>query len=73
MSKISRKHQVTLPVSVLREAGIGPGDEVVLRVVGRGRIEIERASDIAERFAGALPTGTYPPRYLDTLRDEWHT
>jgi bifunctional DNA-binding transcriptional regulator/antitoxin component of YhaV-PrlF toxin-antitoxin module len=71
MSKVSRKHQVTLPVAVLKEAGLTAGDEVLIRAVGRGRIEVERAEDVVARFAGSLPAGTYPRGYLDDLRDEW--
>ena len=34
MSKVSRRHQVTLPVRVLKEAGLAADDEVIIRVVG---------------------------------------
>jgi bifunctional DNA-binding transcriptional regulator/antitoxin component of YhaV-PrlF toxin-antitoxin module len=71
MTRLSSKNQVTIPVDVLREAGLAPGDEVLARVIGPGRVELERADDLVTRWAGALPAGTYPPGYLDELRNEW--
>lgn len=71
MGRLSRKNQMTIPVRVLRDAGLAAGDDLVVRVAGPGRLEVERAEDLVARFAGALPTGTYPPGELDRLRDEW--
>lgn len=71
MSRVSSKHQVTLPVAALKAAGVAAGDEVVIRAVGGGRIEVARAESVVDRFAGSLPPGTYPEDYLDRLRDEW--
>ena len=71
MSKLSSKNQVTIPVRILREAGLAAGDDVVIRAHGHGRIEIERAGDLVRRYAGSLPAGTYPDGYLDRLRGEW--
>lgn len=70
---MSSKNQVTIPVSVLREAGLSAGDDVVIRAIGNGRIEVERGEDLIARFSGSLPAGTYPSGHLDELRDEWRS
>ncbi len=69
-TRISRKHQATLPVDALRQAGLKPGDELVVEAAGAGRIVLVRAEDPIERHAGKAP-GVYPPGYLRDLRDEW--
>lgn len=78
-TRISRKNQVTIPVSVLAATRLGPGQElrveaaetgaiVLTPVTGRGA---RRRAAIA-RTAGSLP-GVYEPGDLERLRDEWRS
>jgi bifunctional DNA-binding transcriptional regulator/antitoxin component of YhaV-PrlF toxin-antitoxin module len=71
MSVISRKNQVTLPVDALREAGLGPGDDVRVQVLGPGQLALVRADDLVAKFAGVFDEDVYPEGYLDQLRREW--
>ncbi|MPZ87155.1 MAG: hypothetical protein GEU81_03580 [Nitriliruptorales bacterium] len=70
-SRVSAKHQVTLPVDALGQAGLRPGDVVLVSAEGPGRIVLTRERDPIEAHAGKL-TGVYRPDELDELRDEWH-
>jgi bifunctional DNA-binding transcriptional regulator/antitoxin component of YhaV-PrlF toxin-antitoxin module len=71
MSAISRKNQVTLPVEALRAAGLEPGDDVQVRAIAPGRLELVRADELIAEFAGAFDAKVYPEGYLDELRREW--
>lgn len=69
-TRISRKHQATIPVDALRRAGLKPGDELIVQAAGAGRITLVRADDVIAQHAGK-GTGDYGPDYLDTVRGEW--
>ncbi len=69
-TRISAKHQATLPVQALKEAGLGPGDEVRVVAAGRGRLVLELDLNLVERHAGKLKN-VYERGELDRLRDEW--
>ncbi len=69
-TRISAKHQVTIPVDALARAGLKIGDRLRADVSGPGQITFVREEDPLERFAGAL-TGVYPDGYLEDLRREW--
>ena len=69
-TRLSAKHQVTIPVDVLERAGLAEGDEVRVRALRPGQIVLEREDDVVARYAGAL-TGIYQPGELEELRDEW--
>lgn len=69
-SRISAKHQVTIPADALRAAGLEVGERLVAHAEGPGRVVLQREADIVDEFAGAL-SGVYRADELDTLRDEW--
>lgn len=71
MSAVSRKNQVTIPADVMRDAGLEPGDDVRIRSVGPGRIELVKSDDLIDEYAGSLDKTVYPPGYLDEVRDGW--
>jgi AbrB family looped-hinge helix DNA binding protein len=70
MSRVSSKNQITLPVEVMREAGLAPGDEVTVRRVGDGEVLVAARGSRVRRHAG-IAAGIYRARELDKLRDEW--
>ena len=69
-TRISAKHQATLPVQALKEAGLEAGDEVRVVAAGRGRLVLERDLNLVERHAGKLKN-VYEPGELQRLREEW--
>ena len=68
-SRISAKHQITIPADALRAAGLEAGERLVARADGPGRVVLEREADILDEFAGAL-SGMYGADELDGLRGE---
>lgn len=68
---MSRKNQITIPADVMREAGLAPGDDVRVRSVGPGRIELVKTGDLVDQFAGVLDETVYPAGYLDDIRAGW--
>jgi hypothetical protein len=69
MSRISAKNQVTVPVAALAEAGLRPGEEVVVEPLGDGELRVRRATLTFDSAFGAL-TGAYPAGYLERLDAE---
>jgi bifunctional DNA-binding transcriptional regulator/antitoxin component of YhaV-PrlF toxin-antitoxin module len=69
-SRISAKHQITIPADALRAAGLEAGERVVAHAEGPGRIILEREDDVLDEYAGAM-TGAYEPDELPRLRTEW--
>jgi bifunctional DNA-binding transcriptional regulator/antitoxin component of YhaV-PrlF toxin-antitoxin module len=69
MPKISRKHQVTLPVETLASAGLKAGDEVTIEAEGPDAIMVRRARRDIDAALGVFD-GLFESGYLDRLRSE---
>ena len=69
-TRLSAKHQATIPVAALKRAGLKPGDELQVEAVGAGRIVLTRVEETLAGYAGRL-TGVYPRGSLRKLRHEW--
>ena len=75
-TRLSTKLQVTLPLSVVRQLELHPGDELKVEAE-EGRVVLSREPGrIARRLAaireaaGSMP-GVWEPGDLERLRDEW--
>jgi bifunctional DNA-binding transcriptional regulator/antitoxin component of YhaV-PrlF toxin-antitoxin module len=70
-SRISSKHQITIPIGAFSEAGLREGDVVQVRAQGRGRVSIARVEDLLDEYAGCLRSGGELGRAVRGLRGEW--
>jgi bifunctional DNA-binding transcriptional regulator/antitoxin component of YhaV-PrlF toxin-antitoxin module len=71
-SRISSKHQVTIPIEAFATAGLREGDVVRIEATGPGRVVLTRQDDLLDQFSGALRGGDQGLRQtIDDLRDEW--
>lgn len=66
-TRVSPKHQVTIPAAALKEGGVQVGDQLRVEIRGRS-IVLTPVADPLDEFAGSL---SYPPGYLNELRNEW--
>jgi AbrB family looped-hinge helix DNA binding protein len=70
-SRISSKHQVTIPAAAFRGAGLAPGDMVRVEAEGAGRVVLTKVDDLVSRYSGSLATGGELRRSIQALRGEW--
>lgn len=69
-SRLSGKNQLTIPVAVLRAAGLQPGDLLEVETAEPGRIVLRRWTSRFADVTGTLP-GLERDVDLDASRDRW--
>lgn len=69
-TKISSKHQVTIPASAFEGAGLAVGDRLQAKPVGTGKVLLEKVESAVDAYAGVL-TGVWDRDELERLRNEW--
>lgn len=70
-TRVSSKHQVTIPVAAFRSAGLQPGDTLKVEADGAGRIVLTRIEELLDRYSGCLDTGGDLRAQVEGLRGEW--
>ena len=64
-TRISSKHQITIPKQAFAAAGLAAGDTVRVEVTGPG------LEELLDRYDGALTGGEDLAAVVARLRDEW--
>ncbi len=70
-TRVSSKHQVTIPVGAFRTAGFEPGDVLKVEAEGSGRVVLTRVAELVDRYSGRLETGGDLRHHVGGLREEW--
>lgn len=70
-TRVSRKHQVTIPAGAFRGAGLEPGDTLQAEARGAGRVLLTRVDELVDRYSGALDSGGRLRDEVEALREEW--
>jgi bifunctional DNA-binding transcriptional regulator/antitoxin component of YhaV-PrlF toxin-antitoxin module len=70
-TKVSSKHQVTIPAGPFRAAGFEAGDTLKVEADGAGRVVLTRIDELVERYAGCIDSGGGLGTRIERLRDEW--
>lgn len=70
-TRVSPKHQVTIPASAFRTAGLAPGDTLRVEAASAGRVVLTRIDELIDRYSGCLDTGGDLRERVEGLREEW--
>jgi bifunctional DNA-binding transcriptional regulator/antitoxin component of YhaV-PrlF toxin-antitoxin module len=70
-SRVSSKHQVTIPAAAFRDAGLREGDVLKIEAQGAGRVVMTKVDEVVDRYSGSLATGGSLRQHIEGLRKEW--
>jgi AbrB family looped-hinge helix DNA binding protein len=70
-TKVSSKHQVTIPAAPFRKAGFEPGDILRVEAEGAGRVVLTRVDELVDRYSGCLDTRGDLRKQVEGLSEEW--
>lgn len=70
-TRVSSKHQVTIPAGAFRTAGLEAGDTLRVEAEGAGRVVLTRVDELIDRYSGCLDTGGDLRERVEGLREEW--
>jgi bifunctional DNA-binding transcriptional regulator/antitoxin component of YhaV-PrlF toxin-antitoxin module len=70
-SRISRKHQVTIPLDAFLGAGFEAGDTVKVEALGPGRVTLTRLDALLDKYRGSMSPGAVTTEDIERLRGEW--
>jgi len=70
-TKVSAKHQITIPAAPFKAAGLHVGDVLEVEAGGTGWVIMKRSDELLGRFSGCLNTGGDLRETTEGLRDEW--
>jgi bifunctional DNA-binding transcriptional regulator/antitoxin component of YhaV-PrlF toxin-antitoxin module len=70
-TRVSSKHQVTIPAAPFRKAGFEPGDILRVEAEGAGRVVLTRVDELINHYSGCLDTGGDLRERVEGLREEW--
>lgn len=71
LTRVSAKHQVTIPSEAFKKAGLVAGDRLRVESSGPGRVVFTRLTDVLDELSGCLSNGGELRRSVDAARNEW--
>lgn len=70
-TRISSKHQITIPLDAFVRAGFEAGDTVRVEALGPGRVTLTRLDALLDRYRGSMSPGAVTSEDIERLRGEW--